>query len=103
MNGWHIDDRGQRAERHAVYAEPDRRPGLGVPAVLPTAVRVTFPGLEAQTARFAVAEARYGLGGVLASLPACLYVNHPHRIGDAEFKPSGLPQPSTPGCSSRPR
>ncbi|MFB4426895.1 ATP-grasp ribosomal peptide maturase [Streptomyces sp. QL37] len=50
----------------------------------------TFPGLDAQTARFALAEARYGLGGVLASLPACLYVNHPHRIGDAEFKPSGL-------------
>ncbi len=34
--------------------------------------------------------ARYGLGGVLASLPGCLYVNHPHRIGDAEFKPAGL-------------
>ncbi|MFH8717676.1 ATP-grasp ribosomal peptide maturase [Streptomyces zaomyceticus] len=50
----------------------------------------TFPGLDAQVARFAVAEARYGLGGVLASLPDCLYVNHPHRIGDAEFKPSGL-------------
>jgi len=29
-------------------------------------------------------------GGVLASLPGCLYVNHPHRVGDAEFKPSGL-------------
>lgn len=26
----------------------------------------------------------------MASLPGCLYVNHPHRIGDAEFKPSGL-------------
>ncbi|MGW9048387.1 ATP-grasp ribosomal peptide maturase [Streptomyces lydicus] len=50
----------------------------------------TFPGLDSQSTRFALAEARYGLGGVLASLPACLYVNHPHRIGDAEFKPSGL-------------
>ncbi|MFB7908814.1 ATP-grasp ribosomal peptide maturase [Kitasatospora sp. NPDC056076] len=49
----------------------------------------TFP-LDGQDARFAVAQARYGLGGVLASLPGCLYVNHPHRIGDAEFKPSGL-------------
>lgn len=49
-----------------------------------------FPYLPAQDARFAVTQARYGLGGVLASLPSCLYVNHPHRIGDAEFKPSGL-------------
>jgi ATP-grasp ribosomal peptide maturase len=49
-----------------------------------------FPHLDEQTARFAVTQARYGLGGVIASLPGCLYVNHPHRIGDAEFKPSGL-------------
>lgn len=49
-----------------------------------------FPHLGGQDARFAVMQARYGLGGVLASLPGCLYVNHPHRIGDAEFKPSGL-------------
>ncbi|MEZ0095338.1 ATP-grasp ribosomal peptide maturase [Streptacidiphilus sp. EB129] len=49
-----------------------------------------FPSLDEQTARFAVTQARYGLGGILASLPGCLYVNHPHRIGDAEFKPSGL-------------
>lgn len=49
-----------------------------------------FPHLDEQTARFAVTQARYGLGGVMASLPGCLYVNHPHRIGDAEFKPSGL-------------
>lgn len=50
----------------------------------------TYPQLEERDARFAVTQARYGLGGVLASLPGCLYVNHPHRIGDAEFKPSGL-------------
>ncbi|MEU2788480.1 ATP-grasp ribosomal peptide maturase [Streptomyces sp. NPDC007100] len=49
-----------------------------------------FPHLAEQDARFAVTQARYGLGGVLAALPGCLYVNHPHRIGDAEFKPSGL-------------
>ncbi|WP_438487861.1 ATP-grasp ribosomal peptide maturase [Streptomyces sp. S186] len=49
-----------------------------------------FPHLDEQTARFAVTQARYGIGGVLAALPGCLYVNHPHRIGDAEFKPSGL-------------
>ncbi|MFE1437109.1 ATP-grasp ribosomal peptide maturase [Streptomyces sp. NPDC058739] len=49
-----------------------------------------FPHLSEQDARFAVTQARYGLGGVLASLPGCLYVNHPHRAADAEFKPSGL-------------
>ncbi|EPD94754.1 hypothetical protein HMPREF1486_02568 [Streptomyces sp. HPH0547] len=49
-----------------------------------------FPHLDERDARFAVTQARYGLGGVLAALPGCLYVNHPHRIGDAEFKPSGL-------------
>lgn len=49
-----------------------------------------FPHLHEQDARFAITQARYGLGGGLASLPGCLYVNHPHRIGDAEFKPSGL-------------
>lgn len=49
-----------------------------------------FPHLDEQDARFAITQARYGLGGVLASLPNCLYVNHPHRIGDAEFKPAGL-------------
>ncbi|MFI6358320.1 ATP-grasp ribosomal peptide maturase [Streptomyces sp. NPDC050743] len=49
-----------------------------------------FPHLSEQDARFALTQARYGLGGVLASLPGCLYVNHPHRIGDTEFKPSGL-------------
>ncbi|KQX59685.1 hypothetical protein ASE09_04110 [Streptomyces sp. Root66D1] len=49
-----------------------------------------FTHLDEQDLRFAVTQARYGLGGVLASLPGCLYVNHPHRIGDAEFKPSGL-------------
>jgi ATP-grasp ribosomal peptide maturase len=49
-----------------------------------------FPHLSEQDARFAITQARYGLGGVLAALPGCLYVSHPHRIGDAEFKPSGL-------------
>lgn len=50
----------------------------------------SFPGLDGQDARFAVLQARYGLGGVLASLPDCLYVNHPHAIADAEFKPAQL-------------
>jgi ATP-grasp ribosomal peptide maturase len=62
----------------------------------------TFPHLDDQTARFAVTQARYGLGGVLASLPGCLYVNHPHRIGDAEFKPSGLAAAATAGFTIPP-
>lgn len=49
-----------------------------------------FPHLDEQDARFAAAQARYGLGGVLVSLPDCLYVNHPNRVGDAEYKPAGL-------------
>lgn len=56
-----------------------------------------FPHLNEQDARFALTQARYGLGGVLASLPGCLYVNHPHRIGDAEFKPSGLAAAASAG------
>lgn len=56
-----------------------------------------FPHLSEHDARFAATQARYGLGGTLASLPGCLYVNHPHRIGDAEFKPSGLAAAVTAG------
>ncbi|HSA50611.1 MAG TPA: ATP-grasp ribosomal peptide maturase, partial [Yinghuangia sp.] len=49
-----------------------------------------FPHLDAEDARFATTQARYGLGGLIVSLPECLYVNHPNRIGDAEYKPAGL-------------
>nr|BAP34760.1 hypothetical protein [Streptomyces sp. ML694-90F3] len=45
------------------------------------------PGhLDAQARAFVTAHARHGLGGVLGSLD-CLYVNHPHRNADAEYKP----------------
>lgn len=50
----------------------------------------SFDHLDLQDARFASAQARFGLGGVLASLPGCLYVNHPQRVADAEFKPAQL-------------
>lgn len=43
--------------------------------------------LEAQERDFAAAQFRHGLGGLLAALPGCLYVNHPHRNSGAEFKP----------------
>ncbi|MFJ8105555.1 ATP-grasp ribosomal peptide maturase [Streptomyces sp. NPDC096132] len=46
--------------------------------------------LPEQAARWAVEEARYGLGGVLASLPGAHYVNHPWRNRNAEYKPAQL-------------
>jgi ATP-grasp ribosomal peptide maturase len=47
-------------------------------------------GSGEQAARFAVQENRRGLGGVLASLPGCLYVSHPQAIARAEYKPAQL-------------
>ncbi|WP_427888498.1 ATP-grasp ribosomal peptide maturase [Kribbella sp. GL6] len=49
-----------------------------------------FSHLEPQAARFATAQARFGLGGLLADLPGCRYVNHPNSIADAEYKPIQL-------------
>ncbi|MFD9562155.1 MvdC/MvdD family ATP grasp protein [Streptomyces sp. NPDC059994] len=47
-------------------------------------------GVPDQQARWCVEEARYGLGGILASLPGAHYVNHPWRNRDAEYKPAQL-------------
>ncbi|MGH3718168.1 MAG: ATP-grasp ribosomal peptide maturase [Pseudonocardiaceae bacterium] len=46
-------------------------------------------GLSEPERRFAHAQARVGLGGVLASLPA-RWVNHPCAISDNEYKPRQL-------------
>ena len=46
-------------------------------------------GMTKAERRFAAAEARMGLGGVLLSLP-CRWVNHPSRNADAEYKPVWL-------------
>lgn len=46
-------------------------------------------GLTGYDAQWCVDQARYGLGGVLCSLPAH-YVNHPWRNRDAEYKPAQL-------------
>lgn len=48
------------------------------------------PGLDDRAAAWATAQARRGLGGVLASLPGALYVNHPWRNRDADQKPAQL-------------
>jgi ATP-grasp ribosomal peptide maturase len=50
----------------------------------------SYSQLKPQAARFASAQAVFGLGGVLASLPGCRYVNHPNAIADAEYKPAQL-------------
>ncbi|MFF4223164.1 ATP-grasp ribosomal peptide maturase [Streptomyces abikoensis] len=68
--------------------------------------RPTWPGfehLDEPDARFAAAQVRHGLGGTLYALPGCLYVNHPLKNFEAEFKPLqlataqrlGLPVPPT--------
>ncbi|WP_327293224.1 ATP-grasp ribosomal peptide maturase [Streptomyces sp. NBC_01198] len=49
-----------------------------------------FEGLEEADARFAAAQVRHGLGGVLYALPGCRYVNHPLRNFAAEHKPLQL-------------
>lgn len=63
----------------------------------------TFPhGLSAPERQHATWEAKFGLGGVLASLPV-RWVNHPSREADAAYKPRqlavaahcGLPVPDT--------
>ncbi|WP_256104227.1 ATP-grasp ribosomal peptide maturase [Streptomyces sp. ODS05-4] len=45
---------------------------------------------DEQTRRWAVEEARHGLGGILAALPGAHYLNHPWRNRDAEYKPAQL-------------
>ncbi|MGH3344301.1 MAG: ATP-grasp ribosomal peptide maturase [Carbonactinosporaceae bacterium] len=49
-----------------------------------------FVALAPEERAFAVAQARYGVGGVLGSLPGCRYVNHPDAVAAAEPKPAQL-------------
>ncbi|WP_327064746.1 ATP-grasp ribosomal peptide maturase [Kitasatospora sp. NBC_01302] len=48
------------------------------------------PGMVEHDAKFTSAQAFWGFGGILASLPGAHYVNHPWRIRDAEYKPAQL-------------
>ncbi|MEU6895925.1 ATP-grasp ribosomal peptide maturase [Streptomyces sp. NPDC046557] len=50
----------------------------------------TFPHLSPDDARFAAAQTRYGLGGVLHALASPLWVNHPFRNAEADYKPHQL-------------
>ncbi|QOV38778.1 hypothetical protein IM697_10590 [Streptomyces ferrugineus] len=45
--------------------------------------------------RFAAAQARAGLGGIISALD-CRWVNHPAAMSRAEYKPSGI-SPTRPG------
>ncbi|WP_342781550.1 MvdC/MvdD family ATP grasp protein [Streptomyces piniterrae] len=56
----------------------------------PTPYGGTGPAAESAASRFAISQARAGYGGILASLPGALYLNHPWRNRDAEYKPAQL-------------
>jgi ATP-grasp ribosomal peptide maturase len=66
---------------HSVRSVYWRRPS---PYTAPT-------GLVGQDGEFAKTQARFGFGGVIASLDT-LHVNHPRRIHSAEYKPAQLVQ-----------
>lgn len=49
-----------------------------------------FQHLGDDDARFAAAQVRYGLGGVLYAVDVPLWVNHPLRNAEADYKPTQL-------------
>ncbi|BBA98962.1 hypothetical protein RVR_5381 [Actinacidiphila reveromycinica] len=49
-----------------------------------------FSHLEPDDARFAAAQVRFGLGGVLYAMDRPLWVNHPQKIAAADYKPTQL-------------
>lgn len=56
------------------------------------------PELSPAEAHHAQVEAKYGLGGVLASLPV-LWCNHPSRVADAAYKPVQLAHAALAGLT----
>lgn len=56
------------------------------------------PQLSHAEAQHARVEAKYGLGGVLASLPV-LWCNHPNRVADAAYKPVQLARAALAGLT----
>jgi ATP-grasp ribosomal peptide maturase len=56
----------------------------------PTPYATRFEHLPRQLREFGATEARHGLGGVLNALRAAMYVNHPHAVTRADFKPAQL-------------
>ncbi len=89
------------ARWHGVLTVPHGRLDLDrVQAVWyrsPEAYRMP-PQLSPTEAHHARVEAKYGLGGVLASLPT-LWCNHPSRIADASYKPVQLARAAAAGLT----
>ncbi|MFF5983595.1 ATP-grasp ribosomal peptide maturase [Streptomyces olindensis] len=56
----------------------------------PTPYITRFTHFPQQQRDFVAAEAKHGLSGVLNSLPGAVYVNHPHAVARADFKPVQL-------------
>jgi ATP-grasp ribosomal peptide maturase len=50
----------------------------------------TPAGLDEQSTKWCAAQAHYGAGGVIHSLPQARYINHPLRIQAADYKPAQL-------------
>ncbi|MBD0708651.1 MULTISPECIES: ATP-grasp ribosomal peptide maturase [unclassified Streptomyces] len=50
----------------------------------------SFAHLPPDDSRFAAAQVRYGLGGILYALDDPLWVNHPLRMAAADYKPAQL-------------
>jgi ATP-grasp ribosomal peptide maturase len=87
-----VSARLRRGRWTGTMATPTRHIDLeAVTAVWYRAPRAyEFPsGLSDPERIHANLEAKYGLGGVLGSLPA-LWVNHPARLADAAYKPAQL-------------
>lgn len=63
---------------------------------------VVRPGLDERAGPWCREEARYGLGGVLASLPGAHYVNHPGATETPSTSPPSSPQPWHAASASHP-
>lgn len=81
-------DGSWNGEIHSQDGSVDLRDIRSVYVRRPTAF--TFPvSMTDSERRFATREARRGIGGLLMSLP-CVWMNHPSKLADAEYKPLQL-------------
>ncbi|MGH3696309.1 MAG: MvdC/MvdD family ATP grasp protein [Pseudonocardiaceae bacterium] len=89
------------ARWHGVLTTPHGALNIGeVQAIWyrsPEAYRMP-PELSSAEAQHARIEAKYGLGGILASLPG-LWCNHPSRVADAAYKPVQLVRAAAAGLT----
>ncbi|MFF3489386.1 ATP-grasp ribosomal peptide maturase [Streptomyces sp. NPDC002701] len=68
----------------------------------PTPYAARYQHLSPQQRKFAAAEARHGLGGILNTLRGAVYVNHPAAVTRADFKPAQLQRFTELGLSIPP-